>query len=244
MSIHQQRNFRWCKETHYPLATTQSLGLHLPCIVAILKASLITPKGPLSVSASRPQSPTSLTSVGLPVQPSNDRLYNHRPIVTFGLTVVQSSRFEQPPSFQQESGQQVLSALLTHPNLGTMFCRHNWTNYGYEPEDYEVGIRYCLCIVGPKLKKAKENVKFLELTLCREGLGYDWTGRDCASLTSTVTTTITFTALLTLSNLSRTLSSQTLKSIGSASPLVVPTLRSLKLTLDNATVHVLLTWET
>ncbi|EAU93679.2 hypothetical protein CC1G_12277 [Coprinopsis cinerea okayama7 len=201
---------------------------------------------------------------------------------TFTSSSEASSHTTLPPPQQQESDQQVLSALLAHPARRTNLRRLSWTNYEYEPEDYEAGVRFYLRVVGPKLKAAKENLEFLELTLCAKDLrgmtGQGGTGGGffesvlmggglggpdvgggitasslttlSASLTSTVTTTTISSSpssspssFSSSSPLSRTLSRETLKSISAASPLVLPALRSLKVTLDNATFHVLSTWE-
>ncbi|TFK31433.1 hypothetical protein BDQ12DRAFT_640076 [Crucibulum laeve] len=180
-------------------------------------------------------------------------------------THIHSFRDHTQPQ-QQESDQQVLSALLTHLNRGTMLRRLSWTNYEYEPQDFEGGIRYYLRVIGPKLKRAKENLEFLELTLCAKDLrgmtGQGGTGGGffesllipstvtnvnnlttlSASLASTAMTAITSSMPSSSVNISRMLSSETLRSISSASPLVLPALRSLKVTLDNATFHVLSTW--
>ncbi|TFK23751.1 hypothetical protein FA15DRAFT_681051 [Coprinopsis marcescibilis] len=174
---------------------------------------------------------------------------------------------------QQASDQQVLSALLTNPGRAAAIRRLSWTNYEYEPEDYEGGVRYYLRVVGPKLEVAKEGLEYLELKLCKKDLrgmsGQGGTGGGffesllspvgfgqgvradqlttlSASLVSTVTTRVTG---LVEDGLGGVLGGG--ESSGSSSsrppfdspPLVLPALQSLKVTLDNATFHVLSTWD-
>lgn len=221
--------------------------------ISIVSRSSVTS----SASSSRPASRGSATST-LPGLPASDSPSASTHVHTF-------RDYTRPQ--QRSADQEVLSALLTHPNRGTALRRLSWTNYEYEPQDYEGVIRYYMRVVGPKLEMAKENLEFLELTLCTKdlrGMGSGAGGEGflhsllnmaapnpglnasqltslSASLTSTVTTTITSSS--PAGTLSRSSSSSTLRSVGSAIPLDLPALRSLKVTLDNATFHVLSTWD-
>ncbi|KAJ2922654.1 hypothetical protein H1R20_g14438, partial [Candolleomyces eurysporus] len=158
----------------------------------------------------------------------------------------------------------VLSALLAHPKRVTGIRRLSWTNYDYEPSDYEAGVRFYLRVVGPKLSMAREHLEFLEVNLCAKDLGGGGASPAVggggfldgflnpqgvnannltdlsATLLSTSVTTVTTTSSPSPSSLSH---QPSLHSLSNNALLSLPALRSLKVTLDNATFHVLSTWE-
>lgn len=147
------------------------------------------------------------------------------------LVVYSDYRSIRRPSPASSNSPQLLDA-LAQPGTGHSLRRLSWTNYSTLEGGGEDNVSFCLRM-SPLLTSAgiAANLEFLELTFCSTHLQSMLPKRprtstsallpsntDCPSLTSTQTTD----APITLS---------------------LPALRSLKVTLDNATFLVLATWD-
>ncbi|RXW19835.1 hypothetical protein EST38_g6019 [Candolleomyces aberdarensis] len=182
---------------------------------------------------------------------------------TVALTTPSTSSTLHPYHHSHGPDHPVLSALLAHPKRITGIRRLSWTNYDYEPSDYEAGVRFYLRVVGPKLRMAREHLEFLEVNLCAKDLSgggaspamggggfldgflspQGVNANNLTDLNATLLST-SVTTVTTSSSSPSSLSHQpSLPSLSNNALLSLPALRSLKVTLDNATFHVLSTWE-
>lgn len=121
---------------------------------------------------------------------------------------------------------QLLDA-LAHPNAGTSLRRLSWTNYSTREGDGEDNVSFCLRM-SPLLENAgiAANLEFLELTFCSTHL------RSMYPSSST----------LLYSKDRSPCPGSTIVLTPAQPTLCLPSLRSLKITLDNATFLVLATW--
>ena len=141
------------------------------------------------------------------------------------ITATSSSSSLPPPGFLDgDKGTEDMLSLLP-----STLRRLSWTNYEHDERDYEHGVRFYTAVVGPQLERAAAGLEFLELSLSA-GPGPISHMLTELSLGLTSTTTSTTCPLPTIP-------------YTSSPPLLLPSLLSLKATLDNATFSVLSTWD-
>jgi hypothetical protein len=167
----------------------------------------------------------------------------------------------------QDDDDPLLTALLSPSSGSTSLKRLSWTSYDHpvpspsssllalddadlqDPEDlhngqkqreqeYAEGVRYFASVVGPKIEMAAHRLEFLELTLCagdvcgRGGGGGGWLDSMIPGGLGKSRVGGGGDGGVGLAGVE--------EMVGRA--LELPVLRSLKVTLDNATFHVLSTW--
>ena len=135
-----------------------------------------------------------------------------------------SSSLPSPGLLDGDKGTEDMLSLLP-----STLRRLSWTNYEHDERDYEHGVRFYTAVVGPQLERAAAGLEFLELSLSA-GPGPISHMLTELSLGLTSTTTSTTCPLPTIP-------------YTSSPPLLLPSLLSLKATLDNATFSVLSTWD-
>ncbi|KAF9524172.1 hypothetical protein CPB83DRAFT_910133 [Crepidotus variabilis] len=136
------------------------------------------------------------------------------------------------------SGDTLTTDALSQAILSRPLKRMTWTNYAHDSQDFERGVRLYSDVVGPLLDKVGHGLEVLEVVNCAEGLGMGARG-DRSSWN------IGKGSFGMLTNLEYSVTTTTSSQSSSLLPppnLILPSLTSLKATLDNATFTVLSTW--
>ncbi|KDR67440.1 hypothetical protein GALMADRAFT_161673 [Galerina marginata CBS 339.88] len=210
-------------------------------------------------SVRRPMHPLAL-SVSPVVPFSSSSLYPTSPTSPTSPTFSTTRSVPGPSTYQDL----LTPDALLHTLLSRPLQKLSWTNYEYDPSDFARGVRFYEDVVGPRLAASGGSLEFLEISLSGGGYGDGGGGgrgrgfggrRDALSLSgslvgvpgsSSLLTELTadYTTTTTISSASLSSPNPIEPSIdGQTYTLHLPSLRSLKVTLDNATFTVLSLWD-